>query len=106
MPTAASPTATSWRPSPPGGAARSGRRRPPEEWVGVAVPALVAEDLFARAQARLARNRDRSPRNTRGEYLLRRLVSCARCGLAHRVWTNGRAAFYACPGTPGDPTRG
>ena len=34
-----------------------------------------------RAQARLARNRDRSPRATRrGEYLLRRLVSCRRCG--------------------------
>ncbi len=83
------------KPAGPDGAGRSGRRRPPEEWIGVAVPALVTEELFAQAQERLARNRDRAPRNTRGAYLLRRLVSCRRCGLAHRIWTNGRSAFYA-----------
>jgi site-specific DNA recombinase len=94
------------KPAAPDGAGRSGRRRPPEEWIGVAVPALVADELFARAQERLARNRDRSPRNTRAEYLLRRLVSCRRCGLAHRIWTNGRTAFYTCPGTAADSTRG
>jgi site-specific DNA recombinase len=94
------------KPAAPEGAGRSGRRRPPEEWIGVAVPALVADELFAQAQARLARNRDWSPRNTRADYLLRRLVSCGRCGLAHRIWTNGRAAFYTCPGTAADRTRG
>ena len=94
------------KPAVPGTAGRSGRRRPPEEWIGVAVPALVADDLFTQAQERLARNRDRSPRNTRGDYLVRRLVSCGRCGLAHRIWNNVRSAFYACPGTPGDSTRG
>ncbi|MDP9375671.1 MAG: recombinase family protein [Chloroflexota bacterium] len=94
------------KPAGPDGAGRSGRRRPPEEWIGVAVPALVTEELFAQAQERLARNRDRAPRNTRGAYLLRRLVSCRRCGLAHRIWTNGRSAFYACPGTAADSTRG
>src|SRR4029453_12264409 len=74
--------------------------------IGVAVPALVSDDVFERAQARLARNREWAPRNTHGAYLLRRLVSCARCDLAHRIWTNGRSAFYACPGTAGDTTRG
>ena len=82
------------------------RRRPAAEWIGVAVPALVSDDLFERAQARLARNREWAPRNTRGDYLLRRLVSCGRCDLAHRIGTNGRSAFYACPGKAGDSTRG
>ena len=82
------------------------RRRPAAEWIGVAVPALVPDDLFERAQARLARNREWAPRNTRGAYLLRRLVSCGRCDLAHRIWTNGRSVFYSCPGTSGDTTRG
>jgi site-specific DNA recombinase len=42
-------------------------RRPPEEWIGVAVPAIVSTGRFGEAQARLARNRAWSPRNTRGE---------------------------------------
>jgi site-specific DNA recombinase len=94
------------KPAAPGAARCSGRPRPPEEWIGVTVPALVSDDLFTRAQERLARNRDWSPRNTRSPYLLRRLVSCRRCGLAHRIWTNGRMAFYTCPGFSGDPARG
>jgi site-specific DNA recombinase len=94
------------KPASVDGTGRSCRRRAPEEWIGVAVPALIDSDLFERTQERLRCNRDRSPRNTRGEYLLRRLVSCQRCGLAYRIWTNGRSAFYACPGTPGDALRG
>jgi site-specific DNA recombinase len=94
------------KPASVDGTGTSSRRRPPAEWIGVAVPPLIDADLFERAQEQLARNRDRSPRNTRGEYLLRRLVSCRRCSLAHRIWTNGRSAFYTCPGTSGDPLRG
>ena len=32
-------------------------------------------------------------RNTKGDYLLRCLLSCGRCGLAHHVWNNGRYAY-------------
>lgn len=41
--------------------------RPPEEWIGVAVPAIISAERFGEAQARLARNQAWSPRNTRGE---------------------------------------
>ena len=83
----------------PGGESVAGR--PPEEWVGVPVPAIISTERFAQAQARLAQNRQRAPRNTRGDYLLRCLVSCRQCGLAHMVWNNGRYAYYRCKGLDG-----
>ncbi len=76
----------------------SWRPRPTEEWIAVAVPAIVSTELFAAAQERLGKNQQWASRNTRGEYLLRRLVSCGRCGLAHNVWNNGRYAYYRCKG--------
>ena len=94
------------KPASVDGTGTSMRQRAREEWIGVAVPPVIDADLFERAQEQVARNRDRSPRNTRHAYLLRRLVSCRRCSLAHRIWTNGRSAFYTCPGTSGDPLRG
>ncbi len=80
----------------PGG--ESMRLRPHEEWIGVPVPALLSPELFAQAQERLQRNRTWAMRNTRHDYLLRCLVSCGRCGLAHHVWTNGCYAYYRCRG--------
>ena len=62
------------------------------------VPSLVSRERFAQAQQRLARNQHWSLRNTRGEYLLRRLLSCRWCGLAMNVWNNGRYAYYRCRG--------
>ena len=80
----------------------SAQARPEDTWIGVPVPAIVTDDLFAAAQARLARNRAWSPRNTQGEYLLRRLVSCRRCGRAECVSNNGRYAYYRCTPRAGD----
>ncbi len=74
------------------------RLRPPDEWIGVPVPALISSDRFTQAQQRLARNQHWSLRNTRGEYLLRRLLSCRWCGLAMNVWNNGQYAYYRCRG--------
>ena len=74
----------------------SARARPADVWIAVPVPALVTPELFAAAQERLGRNRAWSPRNTQGEYLLRRLVSCRRCGRAECVSNNGRYAYYRC----------
>ncbi|HEU5315870.1 MAG TPA: recombinase family protein, partial [Chloroflexota bacterium] len=74
------------------------RLRPPEDWIPVAVPAIVSAERFAQAQERVARNRQWATRNTRGEYLLRRLLSCRRCGLALNVWNNGTYAYYRCKG--------
>jgi site-specific DNA recombinase len=74
------------------------RLRPAEEWIGVPVPALITPERFAQAQARLARNQQWATRNTRSQYLLRRLLSCRRCGLALSVWNNARYAYYRCKG--------
>ncbi len=82
----------------------SARARPADVWIAVTVPALVTPELFAAAQERLERNRAWSPRNTQGEYLLRRLVSCRRCGRAECVSNNGRYAYYRCLSRAGDRT--
>jgi site-specific DNA recombinase len=74
------------------------RLRPVEEWIGVPVPCLIDEARFELAQARLQQNQQWATRNTRGEYLLRRLLSCRWCGLAMNVWNNGRYAYYRCRG--------
>jgi site-specific DNA recombinase len=81
-----------------GAGGTSRRLRPAEEWVGVPVPAVISTELFARVQERLGHNRACAARNTRHGYLLRCLVSCGRCGLAHYIWTNGRYAYYCCRG--------
>jgi site-specific DNA recombinase len=83
---------------PRGEGGESSRLRPVEEWIGVAVPSLIDDARFRLAQARLQRNQQWATRNTRGEYLLRRLLSCRWCGLAMSVWNNGRYAYYRCKG--------
>jgi site-specific DNA recombinase len=83
---------------PRGEGGESYRLRPVEEWIGVPVPSLIDDARFALAQQRLQRNQQWATRNTRGEYLLRRLLSCRWCGLAMSVWNNGRYAYYRCKG--------
>jgi len=83
---------------PRGEGGESYRLRPADEWIGVPVPAVIDAQRFAQAQQRLQRNQHWSMRNTHGEYLLRRLLSCRWCGLAMNVWNNGRYAYYRCRG--------
>jgi site-specific DNA recombinase len=67
----------------PVGPGHSHRSAPPDEWIAIPVPAIVSQETFAAAQARLARNRQMARRNnTAHEYLLRGLVSCGQCQLA------------------------
>jgi site-specific DNA recombinase len=78
------------------------RRRPPEEWVTIPIPAIVDEETFE-AAARAARdNTAFSPRRTEpGTFLLRRLARCGRCGVklaCHRAQReHGLARYYLCP---------
>jgi site-specific DNA recombinase len=72
--------------------------RPREEWIPIPVPDIVSTELFGGAKQRLAQNRQWATRNTKGEYLLRCLLSCGRCGLAHHVWNNGRYVHHRCRG--------
>ncbi|MBV9969456.1 MAG: recombinase family protein [Xanthobacteraceae bacterium] len=80
---------------------------PPAEWLPVAgIPAVVSEELFAQAQAKLAQNRAFARRhNTAHAYLLRALVSCGVCRSSCLCRTvHPGHAYYTCRGK-GDPLR-
>jgi len=55
---------------------RSKFERPPDEWIIVPVPAIVSKETWALALQALERNRTKSTRNTRYDYLLVRLIIC------------------------------
>lgn len=64
----------------PLGSGQSSRPAPPEDAIGVTVPAIISPKTFAAAQVRLDYNKQMAPRhNTTHQYLLRALVSCGRC---------------------------
>ena len=83
---------------PKGEGGESCRLRPCEEWIGVPVPAIISGERFAEAQVRLTQNRQWAKRRTQGQYLLRQLVSCRRCGLAHHICNHGIYVYYQCRG--------
>ena len=61
---------------------RQGRsRRPPSEWMAIAVPAIIDPETWERTQGQLRQNLERAQRNTTPRrYLLRSLWVCGRCG--------------------------
>ena len=73
---------------------------PPEEWISIAVPALVDADVFAAVQDQLRENRAHARQRLRGvKYLLQGLICCKRCGYAYY----GKAiSFKAAKGHPRD----
>jgi site-specific DNA recombinase len=77
---------------------------PPEEWITVPVPALVAAEQFDAVQRRLATNQRSARRSTTHPYLLRGLVSCGVCRLActgvtrTATATGTRYRYYRCLG--------
>jgi site-specific DNA recombinase len=74
---------------------------PAEQHIGVPVPAIVDEALFAGAAERLEENRKRNRERLAGvRYLLRGLLVCRKCGYGftghhHR----GKWRYYRCCGT-------
>jgi hypothetical protein len=84
----------------PVGPGASHQPAPPAEWIAIPVPAIVSQELFDAAQARLDQNTQMARRNnTAHAYLLRGLVSCAQCQLA----CTGRTVhpgynYYLCRG--------
>jgi site-specific DNA recombinase len=83
----------------PVGPGESHAPRPPEEWITVAVPQLVSEEIFAQVQAKLDTNRQSAARNTRHDYLLRALVSCGACRLSCTARQTGAGYhYYLCRG--------
>ena len=72
--------------------------RPREEWIEVSVPALISDELWARAQEQLAYNRQRATRNnTQHQYLLQSLVVCGKCGKRMiGTWAKHDKGRYVC----------
>lgn len=71
-----------------------------------ATPAIIPESLFNQAQAILKRNKEKSSRNGKVQYLLRGHIYCARCGRkywGYSRWHNGQPdksnqRYYYCMG--------
>src|ERR1700722_11544871 len=81
----------------------AGHERPREEWIEIAVPALVSEDSFARAQELLQQNKIRSRRRTIEPSIVQGMVSCAKCGYAFSRTSTRTSArkihYYKCIGS-------
>jgi site-specific DNA recombinase len=77
--------------------------RPRADWIEIAVPAIVDEDTFARAQELLAQNKKLAPRRTITPSIVQGLVSCSKCGYAlSRTSTRSSARnihYYRCLGS-------
>ena len=101
---------------------RGGRRRheqprngqscfdaPAEQWINIAVPAIVEEELFDAVALQLEENRRRNRQGRRGaRYLLQGLVVCKCCGYAYygkQISLSGGKGkrrdygYYRCVGT-------
>ncbi|WP_239342356.1 zinc ribbon domain-containing protein, partial [Frankia sp. CiP3] len=78
--------------------------RPRDEWVEIAVPALVSEEIFERVAARLEDNKRFATRNMKTTpSLLQGLAACAACGYGYyRTSTrtsSKKIYYYRCLGS-------
>jgi len=77
--------------------------RPREDWIEIAVPALISDEVFETAQRRLQENKRFAARNTKEPSLLQGLVACQSCGYAYyRTSTRTRSRklhYYRCLGS-------
>ncbi len=81
----------------------SSHERPKEEWIEIAVPAIIGEDTFSLAQERLEKNKQLSSRHTKEPTLLQGLLVCSMCGYA-LYRTSSRTSrrklyYYRCLGS-------
>jgi site-specific DNA recombinase len=88
--------------------ARAGKAAPKQDWISIAVPALVDAALFDAVQEQLAENKRRARIPLKGSrYLLQGLLVCGQCGYAYCGRTNdARNAYYRCAGALNLPRRG
>jgi site-specific DNA recombinase len=79
---------------------RNKKPRPPSEWIELAVPAIVDEEVFNAAQALLrSRNpRRMPPRIANGPTLLAGVARCGHCGAAliQNTGKSGAYRYYCC----------
>ncbi len=81
------------------------RARPRQEWIEIAVPAIIDEETFAAAARQLEDNKRFAARNTKLPSLLQGLISCQRCGYAYyrspTQTTARKLYYYRCIGSDG-----
>ena len=81
------------------------RDRPRDQWVEIAVPAIILDALFELAARRLQDNKRFSARRTKEPSLLQGLVVCRSCGYAYyRTSTQTslrKLYYYRCLGSDG-----
>jgi site-specific DNA recombinase len=65
--------------------------RPREEWIEIAVPAIVTEETFALAAERLQANKDHAPRRTITPGVVQGLVSCRNAATVFIALRRGQA---------------
>ena len=81
------------------------RKRPPQEWIAIAVPPLVSPETFALAQERLKLNQQLSARRTKHPSILQGLLVFAQCGYnlcrasRHAPGMQQRYHYYRCLGS-------
>jgi site-specific DNA recombinase len=72
--------------------------RPGEEWIHIAVPAIISTETFERAARRLADNKRYASRNTKVPSLLQGLSACANCGYGYyrtnTTTSSGKKIYY------------
>ena len=77
--------------------------RPRQDWIEIAVPALISEETFALAQEQLEQNKRHSPRRTVEPSLLQGMLVCECCGYGlYRTSTQTSARrlyYYRCLGS-------
>ena len=87
---------------------RHGRRparedQPADNWTLIAVPAIVSDETFELAQARLSQNAHFAKRNTKKPTLLQGILVCRECGYgcyrSTTRTTNKRIYYYRCVGS-------
>jgi site-specific DNA recombinase len=82
-----------------------GHERPRTEWIEIAVPALVSEEMFALAQEQLEKNKHHSSRRTIEPTLLQGILVCEQCGYGlYRTSTHTskhKLNYYRCLGSDG-----
>jgi len=81
------------------------QERPRQEWIEIAVPALISESTFALAAEQLEKNRKFAARRTIEPSLLQGMLVCAHCGYAlYRCSTRTskrKLYYYRCLGSDG-----
>jgi site-specific DNA recombinase len=77
--------------------------RPRDQWLEIAVPAIVTAECFARVQQRLECNKRFAARNTKVPSLLQGLAACSACGYGYyrtsARTTSRKIYYYRCLGS-------